>query len=199
MNEKAFRLDFFLALGALAMSIITTAALVYQTRVMHDSYSVALWPYLSVDTSYGFIDGNGIQVSVTNDGFGPAVIHSAQLTIDGKAVSGWRDYGHVLLDDPILKSLGKNGLKGESATASSIDGSSIVRSGETKTLLRVHTPFGVPQRLFNKHKLALAFCYCSLNGSCWTLHSQPGNSNRPSRPSPVSDCTSDSAISSEIY
>ena len=198
MNDKAFRLDFFIAVGALVMNIITTAALVYQTHVVHDSYAVALWPYVGVETNYGWTDGSGIEVSVRNDGFGPALIHSAQLSVDGKPVTGWKEYAQALLSDPIIKRLKRGSLKGETGSAASIDGSTIVRSGDSKMLLRIHAPYAIPQRLFNKHKIALDFCYCSLNGSCWTLHSEPG-AGRITRPLPVPDCTGDAAIRSDIY
>jgi len=195
MTEKAFRLDFVIAVAALVMSVITTGALVYQTRVIHDQYAVALWPYIAVDTSYGFLDGNGLEISLINDGFGPAMIHSAQLSVDGKPVPGWREYGKALLSDPDIKRRGRSALRGESGTATSVDSSTIVRSGQTMRILRLHSPFNIPQRDFTAHKIALDFCYCSLNDSCWTLHATSG---APARPVPVTACVGDAAIASDF-
>lgn len=192
MNEKAFRLDFFLALAALVMSIITTGALVYQTRVIHDQYAISLWPYLDVVTTNGWEQGSGIQVDVRNDGFGPALIHSAQLSVDGHAIPGWKQYGDILLADPIYKAAPRKNQAVHSS-AGSVDGSTIVRSGQVYTILQVHLAQAIPQRLFSKHQIALDFCYCSLNNSCWTLHSTPGRSHGE-RPTPIADCTSDAEI-----
>ena len=44
MNEKAFRLDFFIAIAALLISALTAGALVYQTRVIADQYAATIWP-----------------------------------------------------------------------------------------------------------------------------------------------------------
>jgi len=48
MNEKAFRLDFFIAIAALLVSAISAIALIYQTRVIGDQYAATIWPYLSI-------------------------------------------------------------------------------------------------------------------------------------------------------
>jgi hypothetical protein len=189
--EKAFRLDFAIAIGALLMSIVTTATLIYQTRVIHDEYAVTIWPYLSVSTT---LDSNSERVELVNDGFGPALVRSAQLSVSGKPVRSWNQYMKMLLADP----LSKRAVKGShsSASTSSVDASTIVRPGETKRLLQADLPAGVPLALLLNHPIALDFCYCSLNGDCWTLQATPGASG--GAPAPVSQCATGPTIDSRI-
>ena len=47
VNEKAFRLDFFIAIAALLVSTLTAATLLYQTHVISDQYAATIWPYLT--------------------------------------------------------------------------------------------------------------------------------------------------------
>jgi hypothetical protein len=199
VNDKAFRLDFFIAIAAVLISALTAGTLFYQTRVIGDEFAATIWPYLSVGTTY---DAGGETIEVTNDGVGPALVRSAQLSVDGRKVRAWNDYLEVLQGDPELRSLflrAKAAVEAGSAghgtiTMSSIGPSSTLRPGESRTLLKISLPFSVPLRAMLKHSVVLAFCYCSLNGSCWTLHDVPGQISPD--PSPVSHCADRAAIQS---
>jgi hypothetical protein len=199
MNDRAFRLDFFIAIAAVLISAITAAALIYQTRVIGDEFAATIWPYLSVGTTY---NASGETIEISNDGVGPALVRSAQLSVDGRKVGAWNDYLDALARDPELRGLF---LRAQAAiqagpannatiTLSSIGASSTLRPGESRTLLKISLPFTVPLRAMAKHPVALDFCYCSLNGSCWTLHAIPGQISPD--PAPVSYCANRAAIQS---
>ena len=199
MNDKAFRLDFFMAIAAVVISAVTAAALIYQTRVIGDEFAAAIWPYLSVGTTY---NASGETIEVSNDGVGPALVRSAQLSVDGRQVRAWNDYLDAIERDPELRGLfirAKAAVEAGSAanatiTMSSISPSSTLRPGESRTLLKISLPFTVPLGAMARHALALDFCYCSLNGSCWTLHAIPGQISPD--PAPVSHCADRAAIQS---
>jgi hypothetical protein len=191
MNDRAFRLDFFIAIGALLMSVATTATLIYQTRVIHDEYAVTIWPYLSVSTTFS---PSSEVIKLVNDGFGPALIRSALLSADGKPLRSWNEYAHILLRDPLAKAAVRGSAS--SSSTSTVDASMIVRPGEEKMILSAHLPKGVSIALLLKHPISLDFCYCSLNDSCWTLHSKPGTIGNV--PTPVSHCTVGATIDSHM-
>jgi hypothetical protein len=199
MNDRAFRLDFFIAIAAVLISALTAGTLFYQTRVIGDQFAATIWPYLSVGTTY---DSGGETIEVANDGVGPALVRSAQLYVDGHKVRAWNDYIKAIARDPELRRLfirAQTAIQSGSAghatiTMSSIGPSSTLRPGEARTLLKISLPFSVPLRAMVKHVVALDLCYCSLNGSCWTLHATPGQIN--SDPTPVSHCADRSAIQS---
>jgi hypothetical protein len=199
MNDKAFRLDFFMAIAAVVISAVTAAALIYQTHVIGDEFAAAIWPYLSVGTTY---NASGETIEVSNDGVGPALVRSAQLSVDGRKVRAWNDYLDAIERDPELRGLfmrAKAAVEAGSTanatiTMSSISPSSTLRPGESRTLLKISLPFTVPLGAMAKHAVALDFCYCSLNGSCWTLHAIPGQISPD--PAPVSHCADRAAIQS---
>jgi hypothetical protein len=198
MNDRGFRLDFFIAVAAVSISAITAAALIYQTRVIGDQFAATIWPYLSVGATY---DTSGETIEVTNDGVGPALVRSAQLSVDGREVRAWNDYVKVLTHDPQLRELFLRALAAYKAgrvdalvAMSSIGPSSTLRPGESQRLLRISLPEIVPTQALVKHSVALDFCYCSLNGSCWTLHATPGQIDH--EPAPVSHCAGSAAIQS---
>jgi hypothetical protein len=202
VNDRAFRLDFFIAIAAVLVSAFTAGILIYQTRVIGDQFAATIWPYLSVGSTY---DSNGETIEVANDGVGPALVRSAQLRVDGGAVRAWNDYVRVLFRDPGLRS---NLLRTRAAvlagktnrsilSMSSIGPSSTLRPGESETLLKLWLIDRVPTPALTKHSITIDLCYCSLNGSCWTLHANPGLID--SQPRPVSQCASSAAIESNPF
>ena len=129
-------------------------------------------------------------------------MRSARLEVDGKPVRAWNDYFAVLTRDPDMR---KVFLRARLAAAanpadrpvismSSIGPSLTLRPGESQTLLRLSLASGVPPELLAKHPLALEFCYCSLNGSCWILHAMAGRINTD--PQSVPHCSTADAIQS---
>jgi hypothetical protein len=203
MNDRAFRLDFFIAIAALLVSALTAGTLIYQTRVIGDQFASAIWPYLSVGTTY---DPNGETINVTNDGLGPALVQSAQLRVDGTAVRAWNDYVNVLEHDPEMRKaflrtraaiLTGSPPQGARLLMSSLDPSDTLRAGESDTLLKISLAGRIPSQALTKHSVSIDLCYCSLNGRCWTLRATPGQIS--SRPRPVARCASSAAIESYSF
>ncbi|HXW50914.1 MAG TPA: hypothetical protein VEJ41_02895 [Candidatus Acidoferrales bacterium] len=206
MNERAFRLDFFVAMAALLISALTVATLIYQTRVIGNQYAATIWPYLGVESTYGL---HGEEIQVVNDGLGPALIRSAQLWVDEKPVPTWNDYFRVLAADPDVRrvflqnraALLSGGNISLTLTTGSIGPSSTLRPGEVQTLLRIAFSGPVPAVVLQEiqsHLVAIDFCYCSLNGTCWTKHAEPG-SDTVSDPKPVNACTSTASITFDTH
>jgi hypothetical protein len=186
MDEKGLRLDFFIAIGALVISALTAVTLAYQTRVIGNEFAAAVWPYLNINVTY---DTNGETFQIENDGLGPALIRSAQLWVDGRKVPGWAQYISALGADPKLHPFFR---KGTHMTMSSVDAAMTVRAGDVKTVFLLRFPTTPPMPSVLAHALGLDLCYCSLNGSCFTLHA---TSNATPRTTHVSNCTASTAIS----
>jgi hypothetical protein len=204
MNDRALRLDFFIAIAALLVSALTAGTLIYQTRVIGAQYAATIWPYLSVETTYD--NPSGLTIALNNEGLGPALIRSAQLSVEGKDVSSWDGYFTMLVrEDPRIRSflmrmqaavLAGHSPRGMTITTSSV-GSMSIRPGQSKVILKIWSPSPglVPLDAIAEHPIALDFCYCSLNGSCWTLHATPGKNGAPD-PQSVNRCTSAAMIES---
>jgi hypothetical protein len=187
MNDRAFRLDFLIAMAALLVSAVAAGTAAYQTYVINQQYGASVWPYLDVATTRGTTDQTNIEtIKLTNDGLGPLLMRSAQLSVDGKPVSSWNEYTHALTHDPLWRLA----LKGSTSRSSSsdIDASTIIRPGEDLPVFTIGLPKGVPLRLVLRHPITIDFCYCSLNNSCWKHHATPGVTTGEF-PKPAAYCT----------
>ena len=196
MTEKAFRLDFFIAIAALLVSALTAATLVYQTHVISDQYAATIWPYITVSSTYS---PRGESLAITNDGLGPALIESAQLSASGTPLANWNDYFNVLLKDPPIRAFftqtrdaaAKGSVNG-SITTGSLGPSTTIRPGESDQLFKIDLP-NAPVDSILKHPVTVDICYCSLNNSCWILHAEQSQTAVP-KTQQVSRCTSSAAI-----
>jgi hypothetical protein len=190
VSEKAFRLDFLIAIAALLVSAAGAFALIYQTRVIGQQYAATIWPYLSVDSSYGV---HGVTIQVANDGLGPALIESAQLLIDGRPSAGWSTYMHDVLKTPGLRPKPHQ----VSISISSFGRSTTIRPGDTKLLAAITYKSMIDPHAFTAHTVGIRICYCSINNSCWNVAATPGKDSRTD-PQPVSACTENASISSDL-
>jgi hypothetical protein len=161
MEERAFRLDFFIAIAALLVSALSALMLYYQTRVVADQYAATIWPYISVESTLSATDD---RITVTNDGLGPALIKSAQLVYDGKPLASWNDY----LADMTRGIKHREGIRA-TASLSSIGPASTIRPGDSKQLFDFSYNSAALEHAVLAHSVVLKFCYCSLNNSCWQL------------------------------
>jgi hypothetical protein len=188
VNEKAFRLDFVIAIAALLVSAFTSITLLYQTHVISQQYAATIWPYLGISSSYS---PQGVSIQVENDGLGPALIDSAQLMLDGKPVSSWGAFLGDLKAVPDLK------RAKVAVTASSFGRSTTIRPGESQLLFAAKYTTTINPHVLLTHRVGIRLCYCSINSSCWNLVATPGKDSRRV-PEPVSNCTENAMISSDL-
>ena len=73
--------DVLVAGLALVISGTAAAAGWYQTHVIAQQLSAAVWPYVTVGSTF---DGEHLRVNVRNDGLGPAIVESFVVSVDGK-------------------------------------------------------------------------------------------------------------------
>lgn len=189
MTEKAFRLDFVIAIAALLVSAASAFALIYQTRVIGDQYAATIWPYLSVDSSYS---PHGVTIQVSNDGLGPALIESAQLLVDEKPAASWGTYLYDL-----QKTHRGKAQHDVSISASNFGRSTTIRPGDTKLLFAITSKAVVPKEELTTHAIGIRVCYCSINSTCWNLVASPGKDSS-NGPQTTAACTGNAAISSDL-
>jgi hypothetical protein len=172
------------------ISAVSAMALIYQSRVIGAQYAATIWPYLTVRENYNLRQQ---QIVLANDGMGPALIHSARLEVDGRSVPSWTEY-MARLTAEIKAGRPQHGQR-IAFTAQGVGAGSTLRPGASLTLFSASFSRGIASSAINvmlKHRLALRFCYCSLNGSCWTM--QASSSGPISMQVPVHVCGSPSII-----
>jgi hypothetical protein len=158
--RRGIRTDLVIAVCALLVSALATAASWWQSHVVAEQLSSQVWPYLTFSTTY---DPQYVSFEVDNDGLGPAIIRSAVLTIDGKPYA-----------DPVAAfrrvfTRPKHGHFG--ARLSGISPGSVIRAGGATRLFRLDGDWAVRQfaAATKAGRFDFRVCYCSLLGNCWLV------------------------------
>ncbi|HEX3370052.1 MAG TPA: hypothetical protein VHS56_10800 [Candidatus Cybelea sp.] len=195
MDEKRFRFDLLVALGALLISGVAAASSAYQTYVIRKQFSATVWPYLTFITSSS--TGKFFELDVDNPGIGPALIITSTVTRDGKVVNQPSGPNVVPAVGAALQPERDEAASAErnshehgnnDMTASTIQPGDVLPAGQKLELLRVEGKFLTGPILANFHRVNVALCYCSLLGDCWTKRL----SDQAIKPRPVRSCTATS-------
>jgi hypothetical protein len=158
-ERRVFRVEILIAVCALLMSTLATAASWWQSRVVATQLSSQVWPYVALSSTAG---PGGLELDVTNEGLGPAVVRSVQLTVDGKP------YPTFLAAERAL--LGAHAPLPHGAFATLGEGS-VIRIGGSVRLIKIDNPALVRAILPQANRIDLRVCYCSILGDCWTRSS----------------------------
>ncbi len=158
---KVVKLDLWIALAALIVSGLTASAALYQSKVFSDQLSATVWPYLS------FVDVAGpssMDLSVENDGAGPAIIAGAQVTVAGK---NERSVIGAVTDLNVHRKTASH----FSVSAGSIGPGQVIRPGASATIVKLGRlpPDIVAQLRTTYPKVAISVYYCSLLNRCWVV------------------------------
>src|SRR5438094_198061 len=78
---RGWRPDLLIALAALTVSALTASAALYQTRMYSAQLSATVWPYLTFNATES---PSTFELTLENDGAGPAIIDGAEVLVDGK-------------------------------------------------------------------------------------------------------------------
>lgn len=162
MDEKRFRFDLLIAVFALLLSGIAAGAAAYQTWVINEQFSATVWPYLGLSATYS---PGQFRLELTNDGLGPAIVKSADITIGDTVSQSWMSLiVHAPKPSRRLAIFGR---------FSSLENGDVIRSGEDKVLLDLHGsqpfPNGIREWIRDKH-VTMNVCYCSILQRCWIAH-----------------------------
>jgi hypothetical protein len=175
VDEKRFRFDLLVALGALLISAVAAASSAYQTYVIRKQFSATVWPYLNFITSSS--TDKFFELDVDNPGIGPALIITSTVTRDGKVIvqrSGPNvvpAVGAALQperDEAAAAERKAHAHGSNDMTASTIQPGDVLPAGQKLELLRVEGKFLTRPILANVYRVNVALCYCSLLGDCWT-------------------------------
>jgi len=173
---KGFRIDLVIAVCALFVSSLATAASVWQSRVVAQQLASQVWPYLALETSY---DGKSVALTLSNEGLGPARVRSAVLTIDGVRHRSLTEALRVLVPG---KALAPHG------TFTDLHPGGVIRVGGTVTLFRIVDPPVIAALIKNYSRLGMRVCYCPIiPGNCWIV-GREGGRRENGDPEVVAEC-----------
>ncbi|HEY2474349.1 MAG TPA: hypothetical protein VGI19_06050 [Candidatus Cybelea sp.] len=194
MDEKRFRFDLLVALGALLISGVAAASSAYQTYVIRKQFSATVWPYLTFITSSS--NDKYFELDVSNPGIGPALIIDATVTRDGKLIYQTPGPGNTPAlgaafkpehDAASIDERNSHEHGTASTTSSTILPGDVIPAGQKLELFRVEGKFLTRRVIAGVRRVDLALCYCSLLGDCWTKRlSDPAIKPHPVRSCPTS-------------
>jgi hypothetical protein len=145
---------------------------VLQTRVFANQLSATVWPYLSFNL---YQSDKGVRYTLGNQGLGPAIVHSATLTLDGKSSDSFKAATGILLH---------GNFKGSTISSTSLESGDVLRPGASLEIVAYTGPLARTLTLTAIRRMTVTICYCSLLEQCWTLTSLQSSSG----PARVSNC-----------
>lgn len=182
---RGLRFDLIIAICALLISTLATGAAWWQarvvsaqTRVLQEQLGAQVWPY--VNTSEG-ITGDTVQVDITNDGLGPAILRSAVASVNGVSKSNFIDIMHALLGPNLLA----RKPHGEKLNFGMDTGSagSVLRPGATLHAFTLQSKTYARAFVRAYERVRTKICYCAIvPGKCWL------NDSDSADPQPVPAC-----------
>jgi hypothetical protein len=155
--------EFWIAIGALAVSAIAMLSSVLQFTVQRSQERASAWPYLNLAPAYS---AESFTFVVQNKGMGPALVRRVEVFLDDRPVDGWPGVldglygkGHAYGWDRIGATDVQDRVfaPGERIEAFRIPWSTT--DGEDDP--RVREGFG------NASRFTVRVCYCSVLGDCW--------------------------------
>ena len=173
--RRGIRTDLVIAVCALLVSALATAASWWQSHVVAEQLSSQVWPYLTISTTY---DPHYVAVEIENDGLGPAIIRSSVLSIDGTPYPN-----PVSAFARVFKKPARGTV---SAQISGLSPGSVIRAGGSAKLFRLTAPWAAQQfgEAAASGRFDFRVCYCSLLGNCWTISAKQQSGD----PQPLREC-----------
>ncbi len=158
---------------ALLVATIAATAAAYQTYVINEQFSAAVWPYVSFDTTND--TANGVfALGVHNVGLGPAIIRSTIVTVDGHPV-GPGEIGnsvetafHEAIRQAEAAEARRHAHGQLHVSTSSLGNGDVLPAGASVTLLHTQGPDIYSSVKAVRPHFDLTLCYCSVLGRCWT-------------------------------
>lgn len=158
---RSAKLDLWIALAALIVSGLTAASALYQSKVFSDQLSATVWPYLSFRDVAG---PDSLDLSIENDGAGPAIITGAQLSIAGRAQPSVA---------AALRSLGLHPSEKmrRTITMGTVGTGVVLRPGASLLVVRLTSvsPQTMAHLQSTYSNVAMNVYYCSLLNRCWEV------------------------------
>lgn len=147
---------------ALVVSIRQTTIMSEQRALMHEQAKASVWPRLSLGVSKGHNVEDGslkdYQISVTNDGVGPAIIKNVRVLYKGEPKTGW---GRLFVSFDLPEGTPTY------MTNSSIS-QTIIRQGEGVRVLSLKNNLQLAEILYaNTEHLQFEIYYESIYGDQW--------------------------------
>jgi hypothetical protein len=167
---RGVRLDLTIAVCALLISTLAAGAswwqarvLQTQTLVLQEQLGAQVWPYVSVTEG---INRDTVQITIANDGLGPAILRSLSAFVDGKPQPSFIALLHSVLGEHIVARTPHGQKLG--FTLNSAQTGSVIRPGDRSLGFSFTSERFAKTFLQAYRRLTFRICYCAIvPGKCW--------------------------------
>jgi hypothetical protein len=155
--RRGWSIERYSAVFAVLVSLTTLAMLIAQTRLMQTQARASVWPHVSIGFSYAQTRFAWV---VSNNGVGPAVIHSVHIQVDGKPQRDWVD---------VLSSLRINAK----LSISQLSGTVLTPAENTNDRYEImkmqagNESGATAMAAAAMARVDVSLCYCSIYDDCW--------------------------------
>ncbi len=135
------------------VALLALAVSTYNVILQRQQIRAQVWPHLS----WTYSQGDLFTIQVSNEGVGPAIVKSVQLSVDKQATPDWKT------------ALARLALPIESYGFSTLHGA-VIPPGQKVTMLTMPND-ALADKLADAfgRRLMLDVCYCSVLDECWDL------------------------------
>ncbi len=161
-----------LAVSVMLVSITAVIVAIFQAKIMkeqqeimHKDFEASLWPH--IELGYNYNPQKHFEITVTNNGVGPAIIEEVQIKRGDEYLKTWDDIMNLIKADTSIQfGVSNSGIMG-----------TVISSGEDRKFFAVYGDT-VAQALFEIYnELEFTICYKSVYDSYW-LHKRKFNEGR---------------------
>lgn len=141
---------------AIIINLITVSVYIYQANIMQTQQYVSAWPYLEWTMRYN--NTEGLEIVVSNNGIGPAIIKGERISLNGQVMSKW--------DSVIVEIAGTRLLPFSRSYANN----RVVPAGASLSVLKVNDPRWSEIIYFDstfQQTFEYQLCYESVYGESW--------------------------------
>ncbi|MBC2845841.1 hypothetical protein [Winogradskyella flava] len=159
-QSKTDRLQSIGTVFAIVISVIAMFTSIYEANIMKSQQKAMVWPYINTSQNY---NGQGFNISVYNNGTGPAIIKSVEITYKGIPLKDLNS---------LLDSLKPDRTFGYDVIRSNNINKYVFKSGEEKILFGFEWTDETRQALENAKYLDIKIAYESVLGDYWVYDSK---------------------------
>ena len=180
VRELDVRPDIIIAVCALLISALATGATYYQSKIVERQLSAQVWPYVSISNTFS---PDSLDVTISNDGLGPAVVRSLVVTVDGKPQRDVASALSHLVGDAHVKP-----HETISFDSTSMGSGGVLAVGGKRTVMHLQSATLAGAAAAQYARVDITTCYCAIIvGNCWH------KDGRDENPVEVSSCPESSS------
>jgi hypothetical protein len=164
-NRARAALDRALSASAGLVALCALGISFYQAYLTREQQRASVWPRLDLMMTTG---GPAYARMVRNQGLGPALVRSVEVTVDGRPVRRWGEVARLLLGDSADAMIARDSTL--TFEVNTVTRGLVIQPGTTVYHLRVeNSPIVRRVERAAARRLRTRVCYCSLYNDCWAV------------------------------